>query len=132
LLGYDLSIVSVIGMIAVAGVVVNDSLVLVTTYNRFRSSGMGHTQAITQATCRRLHPILLTTATTFFGLAPMILETSEQAQFLIPMAVSLSFGLLFGTFILLALLPSLLMLNRPKSLARPSSGNDSHQLLEKL
>jgi multidrug efflux pump subunit AcrB len=113
LLGYNLSIISVIGIIAMAGVVVNDSLVLVTAYNSLRASGVAHVRAITEAACRRLHPILLTTVTTFIGLMPMLLETSEQAQFLIPMAVSLSFGLIFGTFIVLALLPSLLMLNRP-------------------
>jgi multidrug efflux pump subunit AcrB len=115
LLGYDLSIISVIGIIAMAGVVVNDSLVLVTAYNSMRASGFTHTRAIIEAACRRLHPILLTTLTTFFGLMPMLMETSEQAQFLIPMAVSLTFGLLFGTFIVLILLPSLLMMTKPVS-----------------
>ena len=110
LLGHDLSIISIIGIIAMAGVVVNDSMVLVTTYNRFRIKGISHIKAVTKATCNRLRPILLTTLTTFFGLTPMMLETSEQAQFLIPMAVAISFGLMFGTLIVLILLPALLRL----------------------
>ena len=80
-----------IGIIAMTGVVVNDSLVLVTTCNRFR-------------------PILLTSLTTFFGLSPLLLETSDQAQFLIPAAVSISFGLVFGTLITLVWVPGLLYL----------------------
>jgi multidrug efflux pump subunit AcrB len=110
LLGYDLSMVSAIGIMAMIGVVINDSLILVTAYNSFRRSGMGHRPSIIQAACRRLRPILLTTITTFFGLSPMMLETSEQAQFLIPMAVSISFGLIFGTFVVLVILPTLILL----------------------
>jgi multidrug efflux pump subunit AcrB len=109
-LGYDISIISIIGILAMAGVVVNDSLVLVTGYNSFRMKGMPHVRAITEATCSRLRPILLTTLTTCLGLAPLMLETSEQAQFLIPMAVSMVFGLGFGTFIVLCFMPVLLRL----------------------
>jgi multidrug efflux pump subunit AcrB len=108
LLGYDISIVSVLGIIATAGVVVNDSLVLVTTYNRHRTDGLDHHHAIINAACHRFRPILLTSLTTFFGLIPLLLETSEQAQFLIPAAISISFGLAFGTVITLVLMPSLL------------------------
>lgn len=108
LLGVDLSIVSVIGIVAMAGVVVNDSLVLVTAYNRQRAGGDGHRAAILNAACQRFRPILLTSVTTICGLTPLLLERSEQAQFLIPAAVSLSFGLLFGTVITLVLLPGLL------------------------
>ncbi len=108
MLGCDLSIVSVIGIIAMAGVVVNDSLVLVTTYNRYCADGSTPYQAIVDAACLRFRPILLTSLTTFFGLVPMLLETSEQAQFLIPAAVSISFGLVFGTVITLVLMPGLL------------------------
>jgi multidrug efflux pump subunit AcrB len=111
--GYDISIISVVGFIAMAGVIVNDSLVLVTTYNQYIRQAIPHSQAIVDAACRRLRPIILTTLTTFFGLAPLMLETSEQAQFLIPMAVSLSFGLMFGTLIVLVLLPVLCHSTRP-------------------
>jgi multidrug efflux pump subunit AcrB len=110
LLGYDLSIISVLGIIATAGVVVNDSLVLVTTYNRYRTDGLNHHRAIVDAACQRFRPILLTSLTTFFGLMPLLLETSEQAQFLIPAAISISFGLVFGTVITLVLVPGLLWL----------------------
>jgi multidrug efflux pump subunit AcrB len=110
LLGYDLSIISVIGIIAMAGVVVNDSLVLTTTYNRCRSDGMDHHRAVVDAACQRFRPILLTSLSTFFGLMPLLLETSEQAQFLIPAAISISFGLVFGTLITLVLMPTLLLL----------------------
>jgi multidrug efflux pump subunit AcrB len=110
LLGYDLSIVSVIGIIAMTGVVVNDSLVLVTTYNRHRVDGQGLHRAIVDAACDRFRPILLTSLTTFFGLLPLLLETSEQAQFLIPAAISISFGLVFGTLITLVFVPGLLWL----------------------
>lgn len=116
MLGFDLSIISVIGIIAMTGVIINDSLVLVTAYNQYLQQGFAHRRAILQAACRRLRPILLTTLTTFFGLFPMMLETSEQAQFLIPMAVSISFGLMFGTFIVLGLLPVLLGLVKPQKL----------------
>jgi len=108
LMGCDLSIVSVIGILAMAGVVVNDSLVLVTTCNQYQKNGMPLHQAIVDAACNRFRPILLTSLTTFFGLVPLLLETSEQAQFLIPAAVSISFGLVFGTVITLVLLPGLL------------------------
>ncbi len=117
LMGYDISIISIIGILAMAGVVVNDSLVLVTAYDRFRMQGVPHVRAITEATCSRLRPILLTTLTTCIGLTPMMLETSEQAQFLIPMAVSIIFGLAFGTFIVLCLMPILLRLFGHKKIA---------------
>lgn len=111
LLGYDLSIISIVGIIAMAGVAVNDSIVLVSAYNDFRREAMPHARAITEAACRRLRPILLTTLTTCVGLAPLMLETSEQAQFLIPMAVSMSFGLMVALIVVLVTLPALLMLS---------------------
>jgi multidrug efflux pump subunit AcrB len=110
-MGYDLSIVSVIGVIAMAGVVVNDSLVLVTTYCRGLTVGLPQQQAIVDAACKRFRPILLTSLTTFFGLIPLLLETSEQAQFLIPAAISISFGLVFGTVVTIVLVPVLLELS---------------------
>lgn len=108
-LGYDLSIMSIIGIIAMAGVVVNDSVVLLTAYRQHRSDGLGHKIAVANAACDRLRPIFLTSITTFVGLLPMMLETSEQAQFLIPMAVSISFGLLAATLIVLLLVPAILV-----------------------
>jgi multidrug efflux pump subunit AcrB len=87
-------------------VVVNDSLVLVDFINRRRREGMALTEAVLTAGSARFRPILLTSVTTFVGLAPLLLETSTQAQFLIPMAISLGFGILFGTFLSLLLVPA--------------------------
>ncbi len=108
-MGYQLSFVSALGIIALAGVVVNDSLVLVDTTNRYRAEGASAWDAIVNAGARRFRPILLTSLTTFFGLMPMIFETSVQAKFLIPMAISLGFGVLFATFIILLLVPAFYM-----------------------
>ncbi len=134
LLGYDLSIISMFGMIALSGVVINDSLVLVVTANRLRTTRqLSASAAISQAGLRRFRPILLTSLTTFFGLTPMIFETSIQARFLVPMAISLGFGLLFATVIILVLLPAsyliledlkrlpaaVRVLFRPRTRARP-------------
>jgi multidrug efflux pump subunit AcrB len=105
IMGYELSIISMFGIIALAGVVVNDSLILINTANRNHWSGMSHYDSIFNASTRRFRPILLTSLTTFLGLAPMIFETSLQARFLIPMAVSLGFGILFATGIALIVVP---------------------------
>ncbi len=106
LMGFDLSLMSMLGLIALSGVVVNDSLILIVAINRFREDeGLGLWEAVLAGSARRFRPILLTSLTTFFGLAPMILETSVQARFLIPMAVSLGFGVLAGTFIMLLIIP---------------------------
>ena len=108
LMGYGLSVMSIMGIVALAGVVVNDSLILVDFANRQRrDKGMSAHDAIISAGIRRFRPILLTTLTTFGGLAPMVFETSRQAQFIAPMAVSLGFGILFTTFVCLLVLPSL-------------------------
>ena len=140
LLGYNLSILSMFGIVALSGVVVNNSLLLIDRINRNLEEKLGSDtnllstrdaneknpqnnklvsdpnflrQAVIDAGRRRFRPILLTSLTTFFGLFPMILETSVQAQFLIPMAISLGFGVLFSTFITLVLVPTLYML-RPR------------------
>lgn len=110
LLGYKLSMMSFFGIVALSGVVVNDSLIFITSINDYRAAGMGAASAVYKAGVRRFRPILLTSLTTFFGLAPMILETSVQARFLIPMALSLGFGVLFATFIILLLVPALYLL----------------------
>jgi multidrug efflux pump subunit AcrB len=107
LMGYSLSLMSLFGIVALSGVVINDSLVLIHFANRLRRQGMSVLEAITMAGRQRFRPILLTTLTTFGGLSPMILETSRQARFLIPMAISLGFGLLFATLIILVLIPCL-------------------------
>lgn len=107
IMGYDISMISIMGVVALAGVVVNDSLVLIHAANEFRASGQSAFDSIVAAGLRRFRPILLTSLTTFFGLAPMIMETSVQARFLIPMAISLGFGILFATFLILVLIPAL-------------------------
>ena len=106
IMGFNLSILSLFGMVGLAGVVVNDSLVLIYAANRIRSQGNTAHEAVVKAGCLRFRAILLTSLTTFAGLTPMIFESSVQAQFLIPMAVSLGFGVIFGTFITLLLIPS--------------------------
>jgi len=108
LMGYDLCIPSMFGIVALSGVVVNDSLILIDFANRrCRDGGLSYREAIHSAGIQRFRPILLTTVTTFGGLAPMIFETSRQARFLIPMALSLGFGILFATVITLVIVPSL-------------------------
>jgi multidrug efflux pump subunit AcrB len=107
IMGYSLSVMSMFGVVALAGVVVNDSLVLIDFANRKQRAGLARHQAIREAAIHRFRPILLTSLTTFGGLAPMIFETSRQARFLIPMAISLGFGIIFATLIILVLVPSL-------------------------
>ncbi len=108
-LGYDLSLVSLMGVIALSGVVINDSLIMIDYANRNRGENSAF-EAITQAGLRRFRPILLTTLTTFGGLIPLIFETSLQAQYIIPMAISLGFGILFSTTIILVLVPCLYLI----------------------
>lgn len=111
LLGFSMSVMSVMGIVALAGVVVNDSLILIDYANRRRlESHLSARAAILEAGIRRFRPILLTTLTTFGGLAPMVFETSRQAQMITPMAVSLGFGILFTTFICLLMLPATYLL----------------------
>ncbi len=110
IMGYGLSVISLMGMLALSGVVINDALVLIDYANRRRREGFGAREAIVAAATRRLRPIMMTTLTTFLGLAPMIFETSRQARFIIPMAISLGFGMLFATVILLVLVPCLYLM----------------------
>jgi multidrug efflux pump subunit AcrB len=110
IMGFELSLISMFGIIALAGVVVNDSLVLIDATNRKRAEGQSAMEAIIFGGTRRFRPILLTSLTTFFGLLPMIFETSIQARFLIPMAISLGFGVLFASVIALLVVPSLYMI----------------------
>ena len=105
MMGYTLSMLSIMGLLALTGVVVNDSLVLVHAVNRQRQLGNSPQEAVLNAGVIRFRPIILTSLTTFFGLLPLLLEKSTTAQFLIPMGISLGFGILFATAITLILVP---------------------------
>ena len=107
LMGRSLTILSVIGVIAVAGVVVNDNLVLIDAINRFRERGVAVAEAVRRAAIERFRPIVLTTATTFLGMLPLLFDGSFQAYFVTPMAISLAFGVAIATFATLLLVPSL-------------------------
>jgi multidrug efflux pump subunit AcrB len=110
LLGYPLSMMSMFGMVALTGVVVNDAIVLIERINENLAGGMGFFEAIRQAGQRRFRAILLTSLSTVGGLAPLIMETDLQAKFLIPMALSLAAGVTFATVLTLVLIPSLLVI----------------------
>jgi multidrug efflux pump subunit AcrB len=110
LMGMQLSMISLMGMVALSGVVVNDSIVYVDAANRYRKQGLSPIEAGLAAARQRFRPIILTSLTTFVGLAPMIFETSLQARILIPMAVSLGFGVMFATMVILVLVPSLFVI----------------------
>lgn len=139
IMGYEFSVLGLLGIVALSGVVINDSLILTVAINRYRDMGFSTADAIELGGRRRFRPILLTSLTTFFGLAPMLLETSVQARFLIPMAVSLAFGIIAATALLLVLVPALYMILddatrlfarvRPESVPKavqvePSSGEE--------
>ena len=111
LLGIDLTILSMFGLFGLAGIVVNDSIILVVSYKELKQSGTPWREAIAEAACLRLRAVLLTSLTTIGGLTPLMFETSLQAQFLIPMAVSIAFGLGVATFLVLLLVPALLCLH---------------------
>ncbi|MCP3869727.1 MAG: efflux RND transporter permease subunit [Gammaproteobacteria bacterium] len=107
-MGLDVTILSLFGLFGLSGIVVNDSIILVTFYKRLRREGMSTHQALEEAACQRLRAVLLTSLTTIAGLTPLLFETSLQAQFLIPMATSIAFGLAFATVLILLFLPALL------------------------
>ena len=134
IMGYDLCLFSLFGIVALSGVVVNDSLVMIDFANRRRRDNkMSPFHAIQSAAIQRFRPILLTTLTTFGGLAPMIFETSVQARFLIPMAISLGFGLLFATFITLIIIPCLYIIIEDirvwiiRHTIRPANGSEGYE-----
>ena len=110
ILGYDLSMFSLIGVVALSGIVINDSLVMIDLINRMRANGSSVFDAVMQSGTRRFRAIMLTTLTTFLGLTPLLLEKSIQAKFLIPMAISVAFGVVFATIITLLIVPSLYMI----------------------
>ena len=110
LLGFELTFLSLIGVVALAGIVVNNSLILVEFLNKNIEAGLPLSDALVDAGQRRLRPILLTTITTVLGLTPLMLEQSFQARFLIPMAISITFGLMSSTFLTLLVLPAILVI----------------------
>jgi len=119
IMGYNLTFLSLFGAVALTGVVVNDSLVLVDRVNRFRAGGLSLDRAIRLGGEHRFRPIVLTSVTTFAGLSPLLFEKSMQAQFLIPMTVSLAFGVIFATFVTLMIVPAgYLILEDLKDLGR--------------
>ena len=107
LVGIPLGLLSIIGIIGLSGVVINNSLVMVDLYNEYLAAGFGTRHAVIEGTKERFRPILLTSVTTFLGVYPLIMETSLQAQFLIPLAVSIGYGVLFGTVIIVLAVPAL-------------------------
>lgn len=109
-MGIDLTILSLFGFFGLSGIVVNDSIILVTFYKQLREQGQPYNEALVEAACQRLRAVLLTSLTTIGGLTPLLFERSLQAQFLIPMAVSISFGLMFATILVLLVIPALLSL----------------------
>ncbi|TWX68513.1 efflux RND transporter permease subunit [Colwellia demingiae] len=129
ILGLDLSVLSMFGIAAASGVVVNDSLVMVDFVNKARKRGEGLKDAVIHAGTKRFRAIMLTSITTFIGLVPIIFfETSAQAQIVIPMAVSLSFGVLFATVVTLVLIPSLYLII--EDIKKVFSRNKNKKLVE--
>jgi len=110
MMGLELTILSLFGFFALSGIVVNDSIILVSFYKHMREQGMALLEAVEEAACQRLRAVLLTSLTTIAGLTPLLFETSLQAQFLIPMATSIAFGLAFATLLILLFVPALLLL----------------------
>lgn len=109
-MGLDLTILSLFGFFGLSGIVVNDSIILVVFYRKLRERGVAMKAAVTEAACQRLRAVMLTSLTTIGGLLPLLFETSLQAQFLIPMAATIAFGLAFATVIVLLMIPALLCL----------------------
>jgi multidrug efflux pump subunit AcrB len=110
LMGHPLSFLSSLGLMALTGVVVNDALVLVDYINQQHRAGENLYDVVQRAGVARFRPVMLTSLTTFFGLTPLLMERSSNAQFLIPMAISLGFGILFATVITLILIPTNIMI----------------------
>ncbi|NKB76132.1 MAG: MMPL family transporter [Gammaproteobacteria bacterium] len=110
IMGQSITLLSLFGFFGLSGIVVNDSIILVVFYKQLREKGVQVQEAVIEAACQRLRAVLLTSLTTVAGLTPLLFETSLQAQFLIPMATSLAFGLAFATLLVLFLLPALLLI----------------------
>jgi multidrug efflux pump subunit AcrB len=106
----DLTILSLFGLFGLSGIIINNSIVLLSFYKEFREQGMEPKEAIVEAACQRLRAVLLTSMTTIAGLTPILFEESLQAQFLIPMAISIVFGLALGTILILFVVPSMILM----------------------
>ncbi len=121
-LGLDLTVLSLFGFFGLSGIVINDSIILLSRYKLLREmTSLSVDEAIIEAACQRLRAVLLTSITTIAGLLPLLFETSRQAQFLIPMAVSITFGLAFATFLILLVIPALLAIYERRVDARKQS-----------
>ncbi|MEO0677412.1 MAG: efflux RND transporter permease subunit, partial [Pseudomonadota bacterium] len=110
LLSIPLGLLSIFGIIGLAGVVINNSLVMIDLYNEYLEKGLDVIDAVVEGTKDRFRPILLTSVTTFLGVYPLIMETSLQAQFLIPLAVSIGYGVLIGTGVIIFAIPAIFIL----------------------
>ena len=108
LLGFDVTMLSLFGIFGLSGIVINDSIILTVFFKQYRDEGMSALDAAIKASSARLRAVLLTSLTTIVGILPLLFETALEAQFLKPMVISISFGLAFGTFIVLLLLPAFL------------------------
>jgi multidrug efflux pump subunit AcrB len=111
LIGIDVTILSLFGMFGLSGIVINDSIILVKFYQEQLDQGIASSEALIEAACQRLRAVLLTSLTTIAGLTPLLFEKSVQAQFLIPMATSIAFGLGFATLLVLLVIPALLSIH---------------------
>ncbi|MFO7704570.1 MAG: efflux RND transporter permease subunit, partial [Halopseudomonas sp.] len=125
-MGLNMTILSLFGLFGLSGIVVNNSIILVSFYQQQRTLGLNITEALNEAVVQRLRAVLLTSLTTIGGLLPLLFETSLQAQFLIPMATSIAFGLGFSTFLVLLVIPALMSVlegfkERPSPTPAPSS-----------
>jgi multidrug efflux pump subunit AcrB len=107
-MGLNMTILSLFGLFGLSGIVVNNSIILVSFYQQQRKTGLGINEALSEAVIQRLRAVLLTSLTTIGGLLPLLFETSLQAQFLIPMATSIAFGLGFSTVLVLLVIPALM------------------------
>ena len=123
-----ISLLSLFGILALCGVVVNDSLLLLSSYNRLRLQGIATSVAVIHAACSRMRAIILTSSTTFIGLLPLIFETSEQAQFLIPAAISMGYGIVFATLITLIIVPVSIVITRDIAKLNPFNKKQTNQL----
>jgi multidrug efflux pump subunit AcrB len=129
LMGLDLTVLSLFGFFGLSGIVINDSIVLVDTYRRLIQAGETHMDSIVKASCLRFRAVLVTSLTTIAGLTPILFETSPQAQFLIPMATTIVFGLAYGTVLVLMIVPSVLSLIE-RNRNRTSSAHSDYTVAE--
>ncbi|MFZ9039404.1 MAG: efflux RND transporter permease subunit [Gammaproteobacteria bacterium] len=128
IMGMNLTILSMFGFFGLSGIVVNDSIILVIFYRQLRDKGMAVRAALEEAACQRLRAVLLTSLTTIAGLTPLLFETSRQAQFLIPMAVSIAFGLAFATMLILLVVPTMLSIYEDVHIALQAEPQSSESL----